>query len=108
MIAYDPGQASGTSLARDLAIPLRITWSVLGTSLGARLLRLNRNVNTPPAAVHALAKLALGTVTPSEGRTYAALRRGQLTWTDPSVLARGHDLAQALWIDTARLVSLPS
>lgn len=107
VIAYDPGQVFGTGLARDLAIPLRIAWSVLGTPLGAPLRRLNRNLNTPTAAGQALAKLALGTVTPPEGQTYAALRRGQLTWPDASALARREDLAQALWIDSARLVGLP-
>lgn len=107
VIAYDPGQVFGTGLARDLATPLRIAWAVLGTPLGAPLRRLNRNLNTRTAAGQALAKLALGTVTPREGRTYAALRRGQLTWPDPSALARRDDLAQALWINSARLVGLP-
>lgn len=107
VIAYDPGQVFGTGLARDLATPLRIAWSVLGTPLGAPLRRLNPNLNTRTAAGQALAKLALGTVTPREGRTYAALRRGQLTWPDPSALARRDDLAQALWINSARLVGLP-
>ena len=106
-IAYDPGQVFGTGLARDLAVPLRIAWSVLGTPLGAPIRRINHNLNTRAAAGRALADLALGTVTPPEGRTYAALRRGQLTWPEPSVLARDNDLAQALWIDSARLVGLP-
>lgn len=105
-VAYDPGQVFGTGLARDLAIPLRIAWAVLGTPLGAPLRRLNRTQNTRKAAGQALAKLALGTVTPPQGRTYAALRRGQLTWPDPSALARRDDLAHALWTDSARLVGL--
>jgi NAD(P)-dependent dehydrogenase (short-subunit alcohol dehydrogenase family) len=106
-IAYDPGQVFGTGLARDLATPLRMAWSVLGTPLGAPARRLNRNLNTRTAAGHALARLALGTVMPPHGRTYAALRRAQLTWPDPSALARRDDLAQALWTDSARLVGLP-
>lgn len=107
VIAYDPGQVFGTGLARDLAVPLRIAWSVLGTALGAPLRRFNHTMNTPEAAGQALAALALGTVTPPEGRIYAALRRGQLTWPDPSRLARQDDLAQTLWTDSARLVSAP-
>ena len=44
------------------------------------------------------------TTKPPDGRMYAALRRGRLTWPDPSDLARRDDLAQALWNDGARLV----
>lgn len=107
VIAYDPGQVFGTGLARDLALPLRIAWSVLGTPLGAPLRRLNHNLNARTAAGQALANLTLGIVTPPKGRTYAALRREQLTWPDPSELARSNDLARALWTDSARLVGLP-
>ncbi|UYM07064.1 hypothetical protein [Solicola gregarius] len=48
--------------------------------------------------------LALGLATAPAGRTYAALRRGRLTWPEPSELARRDDLARALWDDSARLV----
>ncbi|MBF6180768.1 SDR family NAD(P)-dependent oxidoreductase [Nocardia otitidiscaviarum] len=105
-LAYDPGQVFGTGLARDLALPFRIAWSVLGTPVGAPLRRFNRTVNTREAAANALADLALGTVTPPPGRTYAALRHGEITWPDPSELARRDDLASALWDDSARLVGL--
>ncbi|MFI9510487.1 SDR family NAD(P)-dependent oxidoreductase [Nocardia sp. NPDC052566] len=105
-IAYDPGQVFGTGLARDLATPLRIAWTVLGTPIGAPLRRLNPTMNTRPAAARTLADLALGTVTPPEGRTYAALRRGKLTWPDPSDLARSDDSARALWTDSAVLLQL--
>ncbi|TLG15738.1 SDR family NAD(P)-dependent oxidoreductase [Nocardia cyriacigeorgica] len=105
-LAYDPGQVFGTGLARDLALPLRIAWKVLGTPVGAPLRRFTPTMNTPEAAGRALAGLILGTVTPPPGRTYAALRRGSLTWPDPSALARDDELAQALWADSARLAGL--
>jgi NAD(P)-dependent dehydrogenase (short-subunit alcohol dehydrogenase family) len=107
VVAFDPGQVFGTGLARDLALPLRIAWSVFGTPLGAPLRRLKPEQNTRAAAGRALSHLALGTVTPPAGRTYAALRRGRLTWPDPSTLARRDDLAKALWTDSAHLVELP-
>jgi NAD(P)-dependent dehydrogenase (short-subunit alcohol dehydrogenase family) len=107
-IAYCPGQVFGTGLAQDLAFPLRVAWSVLGTPVGWPLRRLNRNLNTRPAAGSNLADLALGRSAPPDGRTYAALRRGRLTWPDPSELARRDDLAEALWKDSARLVGLPA
>lgn len=108
VIAYDPGQVFGTGLAQDLSLPLRTAWSLLGTPvLGWPLRRLNRHLNTRTAAGTTLAHLALGLATPADGRTYAALRRAQLCWPDPSELARRDELAQALWIDSARLVGLP-
>lgn len=108
VIAYDPGQVFGTGLARGLSTPMRIAWSVLGTPLAAPLRRLSPTLNTRRAAGQVLASLALGTSRPPEARTYAALRRGQLTWSDPSTLARSDDLARTLWAESARLVGLPS
>jgi NAD(P)-dependent dehydrogenase (short-subunit alcohol dehydrogenase family) len=106
-VAYDPGQVFGTGLAKDLSFPLRIAWSLLGTPvLGWPLRRLNRNLNSRTAAGNTLADLALGLATPLKGHIYAALRRGQLTWPDPSELARRGDVAHALWNDSARLVGL--
>ena len=106
VIAYDPGQVFGTGLARDLALPLRIAWNLLGAPLGAPLRWLKPELNTRAAAARGLAELVLGTVDPPAERTYAALRHGRLTWPDPSELARSDDDARALWTDSARLVGL--
>jgi NAD(P)-dependent dehydrogenase (short-subunit alcohol dehydrogenase family) len=107
VVAYDPGQVFGTGLAKALPLPLRIAWSLLGTPLlGWPLRALNPFLNSRAAAADTLADLALGIVTPAKGRVYVALRRGQLTWEDPSELARSDELAQALWDDSARLVGL--
>jgi NAD(P)-dependent dehydrogenase (short-subunit alcohol dehydrogenase family) len=105
-IAYCPGQVFGTGLAKDLSFPLRTAWWLLGTPVGWPLRRLNRNLNSRAAAGRTLADLALGRVTPPDGRVYAALRRERLTWPEPSELARRDDLAEALWNDSARLVGL--
>jgi NAD(P)-dependent dehydrogenase (short-subunit alcohol dehydrogenase family) len=107
-LAFCPGQVFGTGLAQDLALPLRVAWKVMGTPVGWPLRQVNGNLNTRPAAGGALAGLALGDPAPPDGRTYAALRRGRLTWPDPSELARRDDLAKALWADSARLVGLPA
>jgi NAD(P)-dependent dehydrogenase (short-subunit alcohol dehydrogenase family) len=107
-IAYDPGQVFGTGLAKDLALPLRIAWSVLGTPLGWPLRRFSPTLNSRAAAGNTLADLALGRATPPKGRTYAALRRARLSWPDPSELARSDELARALWSDSATLVGLPA
>ena len=62
--------------------------------------------NSRKAAGRALAELALGRARPPAGRIYAALRRDQLTWPDPSELARRDELMHALWRDSAELVGL--
>lgn len=108
VVAYDPGQVFGTGLAKELALPMRIAWSALGTPLGWPLRRLRRDLNGRTAAANTLAELALGRATPPDGRIYAALRRAKLTWPDPSNLARRDEPARALWNDSARLVGLSS
>ncbi|MEV0248523.1 SDR family NAD(P)-dependent oxidoreductase [Nocardia sp. NPDC050712] len=104
-LAYDPGQVFGTGLAKDLALPLRIAWKVMGTPVGWPVRRLSPTRNTRAAAGNALADLVFRLQTPPEGHTYAALRRGTLAWIEPSVLARDDKLAHTLWNDSARLVS---
>ncbi|TDB97934.1 SDR family NAD(P)-dependent oxidoreductase [Actinomadura sp. 7K534] len=106
VIAYDPGQVFGTGLADHLSLPMRTAWSLLGTPvLGAPMRRLSPTLNSRVAAGEALADLTLGRCTPPpQGESYAALRRGRLTWTAPSTLARSDELAHALWDDSARLV----
>jgi hypothetical protein len=47
-----------------------------------------------------------GRVCRPAGRTYAALRRGELTWPDPSQLACRDDLMDTLWGDSAEFVGL--
>ncbi|WP_433338908.1 SDR family NAD(P)-dependent oxidoreductase [Spirillospora sp. CA-294931] len=107
-VAYDPGQVFGTGLAQNLAAPLRFAWSLMGNRvLSWPLRRFKDDVNTRPAAGNALADLALGLAAPPDGRTHAALRRGRLTWPDPSELARDDERARALWAGSARLVGLP-
>ncbi|WP_024800018.1 SDR family NAD(P)-dependent oxidoreductase [Nocardia sp. BMG51109] len=107
-LAYCPGQVFGTGLAENLPFPLPVVWSLLGTPFLSRpLSRLSPTLNTAPSAGNTLSDLTLGLVTPPAGRTYAALRRGRLTWPDPSDLARSAELAHKLWADSARLVGLP-
>jgi NAD(P)-dependent dehydrogenase (short-subunit alcohol dehydrogenase family) len=103
VVAYDPGRTPGTGLLRNEGLVLRALWRVLGSPL---LRPLVPRANSREAAGGALAVLALGRVRPPAGRTYAALRRGELTWPDPSELARRDDLMHALWRDSADLVGL--
>jgi NAD(P)-dependent dehydrogenase (short-subunit alcohol dehydrogenase family) len=103
VLAYDPGPTPGTGLVRNAGFAVRLMWLVLGTSVR----RLVPRFNSRAAAGGALADLALGKTQPPAGRIYAALRRGRLTFPDPSELARRDDLMEALWRDSAALVGLP-
>jgi len=52
------------------------------------------------------ADLALGRIVPPRGHLYASLVRGELTWPEPSELARRDDVAQQLWCDSAVLTGM--
>jgi NAD(P)-dependent dehydrogenase (short-subunit alcohol dehydrogenase family) len=102
VIAYDPGPTPGTGLARHSGFFVNLFWRVLGSPVR----RLVPRFNSRAEAGRTLADLVLGRIRPPEGRIYAALRRGRLTWPDPSELARRDDLMTALWRDSAGLVGL--
>ncbi len=106
-LAFCPGQVFGTGLATNLSLPRRIAWKIMGTPVSAPLRRVVPTLNTAATTGSALARLALGQVPIPTGRTYVALRRGALTWPDPSELARDEEATRALWRDSADLVGLP-
>jgi NAD(P)-dependent dehydrogenase (short-subunit alcohol dehydrogenase family) len=103
IIAYDPGHTPGTGLVRNGNFVINFLWKRLAPALRLML----SGSNTPEAAGHTLAKLALGQIRAPSGRIYAALRRGIITWPDPSELARRDDVGDALWRDSSALVGLP-
>jgi hypothetical protein len=104
VVAYDPGRTPGTGLMRDQGRAMNALWKLLGS----RLLRSAvPRASSLEVAGGTLARLALGATTPPPGRVYASLRKGLLTWPEPSELARRDDLMQALWPDSAELVGLP-
>jgi NAD(P)-dependent dehydrogenase (short-subunit alcohol dehydrogenase family) len=102
VIAYDPGPTPGTGLVRDQGALVRFAWG----PLAAPLRLIMRKSNTIEDAGRTLSELALGKTRPPDGRVYAALRRGQLTWPEPSELARRDDLMVSVWNDSAQLVGL--
>jgi NAD(P)-dependent dehydrogenase (short-subunit alcohol dehydrogenase family) len=108
-VAYDPGQVFGTGLARDLAAPLRLIWSIFGTPIGAPLRLLQPTMNTRSAAGIGLVRSACGGEvhdSVAAAPVLLALRRGRLTYPELSDLARRGDLRRRLWNDSARLVGL--
>ena len=100
--AYDPGLTPGTGLVRDQMWVVRaLVWPLLPL-----LAPFRPGMNRLSDAGRGLANLALGAVTPPPGHVYAALRKGRLTWPEPSELARDDAAAARLWADSARLVGL--
>ncbi|GGE39789.1 putative dehydrogenase/reductase [Primorskyibacter flagellatus] len=98
VIAYAPGPVPGTGLVSGRGGLTGVIWRRCGP-----LLRLLPGTHSPELAGETLARLALGDATPPEGRVYALLEGGRLTFPDPSVLARDDDATRKMWEDSARL-----
>jgi NAD(P)-dependent dehydrogenase (short-subunit alcohol dehydrogenase family) len=102
VIAFNPGAAPGTQLARNQPRALRILAAMLLPILKP-ILRLN----TVAGGGELLADLVLGRLVPPPGRLYASQVKRQVTWPDPSELARDDTVMAKLWRDSAALVGLP-
>ncbi|GEK78691.1 SDR family NAD(P)-dependent oxidoreductase [Agrococcus baldri] len=105
-IAFEPGQVFGTGLARQMPPAMRLAWRVLGSrTLGWLPRTISSTRNSPAAAGRALASLAESGA--SHGASgYAALRRGRLSWPQPSELAWDAETGEALWRDSAALLGI--
>lgn len=100
VIAYNPGFTPGTGLQREWPL-----WARAAVTVG-KVMRPIARLASVDEAGHALADLAEGRITPPDGRIYASLVRREVTWPDPSDLARRDDLMHTLWQDSARMVGL--
>ncbi|EMA37792.1 SDR family NAD(P)-dependent oxidoreductase [Halococcus hamelinensis] len=61
---------------------------------------------TPERAGEALAQLTLGRATPPSGSIYASLVRSDITYPDPSELARSHEARDRLWRESSKIVDI--
>jgi NAD(P)-dependent dehydrogenase (short-subunit alcohol dehydrogenase family) len=110
VVAYNPGLTPGTSLVRaspfaQVMIHSRLLHVLL--SVASRF-KPALYPGTPERAGEALAQLTLGTVRPPDGRIYASLVRGEITFPDPSELARSDEARDRLWRESAALVGVSS
>jgi NAD(P)-dependent dehydrogenase (short-subunit alcohol dehydrogenase family) len=102
VFAYDPGLTPGTGLIRNQPwIVRKLVWPALPL-----FVPFAEGMNTLGDAGRGLAELATSVEAP-DGRVYAALRKGRLTWPDPSQLARDEEATRKLWEDSASLAGLP-
>lgn len=107
VIAYDPGQVFGTGLAQHLSRPRRVAWALMSAPPLRRLAAsASPTINGAASAGATLAALASGQMSLPRRPAYAALRRDELTWGEPSLVAQDDDLADALWQRSATLVGL--
>jgi NAD(P)-dependent dehydrogenase (short-subunit alcohol dehydrogenase family) len=109
VIAYNPGLTLGTSLGR--AAPQWLRGSMSGSLTRATLSFVSRFKSAfypgiPERAGEVLAALALGKITPPPGRIYASLVKGELTFPDPSELARSDEARDRLWRESAVMVGV--
>ena len=101
VFAYDPGATPGTGLVRHHSWAIRnLIWPILPV-----VIPFSPGFNTMRNAGRGLAHLADDATAPL-GKLYAALRRGRLTWPDPSDLARNDEACAKLWADSADLLGL--
>ncbi|WP_217698103.1 SDR family NAD(P)-dependent oxidoreductase [Parapedobacter luteus] len=108
VIAYNPGLTGGTSLTGKPSRFMRILLPLVLRPL-SRVVSLFKPpffVGTPERAGGVLANLASGEIRLPEGRVYASLVRGKVTFPDPSQLAQRDEVKDLLWRASAKMVGL--
>lgn len=106
VVAYNPGLTLGTNLAGESMSGRAITGAfrpVLHLLSTVRPAFYPGRVET---AGKALADLSTGALTPPQGRLYASLVKGKLTFPDPAPLAQDNRIADQLWRESATMVGL--
>lgn len=102
ILAFDPGFAPGTGLARDYPPPL----SLIFRFLLPLLVRRTDRVSTPQNSGRLLAALTTQPRFAGLRGRYLAVRRDDVLDVPPSALARDADQAARLWDNSAGLVGL--
>jgi len=105
VIAYNPSLTSGTQLSR--AQPRLMVPILHGVMKVLSVLVSRFRANSVERAGEALAELTLGAVTPPPGRVYASLVGGEITFPNPSALARSDDARDLLWQESAVMTGTP-
>jgi len=103
-IAYDPGPTPGTGLMQNSNLIIKAAWQILTIPFLRKLL-LPKSSSRKQAG-KALADIALGKISLPEGKVYAALRKGKITFPNPSKLAQNDELMVGVWQDSAILLKI--
>lgn len=103
-VAYDPGPTPGTGLAQNLSLPMRLLWKLF--TIRALRKRVLPKSNSIGDAGRALADIALGKIELPNGKEYAALRSGNMTFPLPSDLAGDDEVMEKVWRDSKEILHL--
>ncbi|UII29595.1 hypothetical protein LVD17_14940 [Fulvivirga ulvae] len=108
VIAYSPGLTPGTRLGRDSSLIMRVMVTFLMHTVFriVGLFRPEYIMGTPERSGEALAEVALGAITPPEGRIYVILVKGEPIFPDPSELAQNHNAQDMLWQKSAFMADI--
>jgi NAD(P)-dependent dehydrogenase (short-subunit alcohol dehydrogenase family) len=108
VIAFSPGLTGGTSLGRDSSRVRRafVTFLMHTVFRLVGLFRPEYVMGTPERSGEALAEVSLGAITPPPDRIYITLVKGELTFPDPSELARSREAQDRLWRESAAMVGI--
>ena len=108
VVAYNPGLTGDTSLMGKQSLFLKAVVSAIRPLFYViSIFKPAFFMGTAKRSGEALAELALGKVTPPNGKIYASLVRGKLTFPDPSKLAQNDSTKDLLWKESAKMVGLP-
>ena len=107
VLAYNPGFTGGTNLGDPSPVARRVMrmlvfpiFRVIGRFKPAYA------IGTPERAGQVLAQLTTGAITPPTGRIYVSLVKGEVTYPEPSRLARDDEVRDDLWRQSAAMVDL--
>lgn len=108
IIAYNPGATSGTSLGASKSFMGRIT-PLIAKPIMWILGLFNPAFKTGSVerAGEALTQLSLGEIEIPEGKFYASLVNGKITFPNPSKLAQTETAELLSWNESATIVKLP-
>ncbi len=108
-IAFNPGITSGTSLTTNQSafIKLLMKAVIMPSARIMSLFKPQYYVGNVQRAGEALAELALEKTIMPEGKVYASLVKGKITFPAPSQLAQTNEAKELLWTESAKMVGLP-
>ncbi|WP_210250567.1 hypothetical protein [Bradyrhizobium paxllaeri] len=106
VVAFNPGLTGGVA-GRDASVLQRAFVKVLTRTVFPLigLFRPEFVMNTPEHSGKMLVNVALGAITPPDGRIYISLVKGEPTFPDPSELARSRDRQDRLWRESAAMAA---
>ncbi len=102
VVAYSPGPTPGTGLLGGRGAFLGFAFRHVLPLFA----RLSPALHTPDLAGSTLADIALGEIEPPADQVYVLLKKGEVTFPAPSVLARDETAITGMWRDSARMLGL--